>query len=304
MPSETSQSDVVVHSSNEAVIVVGATSIIGQHLMTTLIDANFDVVAVSRQQQFDVQDGVVWYQSREDDDFQELPSSKKLIHLAPLWILPDNLEKFVDFGVKRIVAFSSTTRFSKKESSLMAEQEVAERLELAEQHLTSRCKALNIDLTILRPTLVFELGKDQNISTIVNFIKRFGFFCVIGQAKGLRQPVSAKDLALASVAAMENDQTYGKTYNLVGSSIFSYKTMVLEVFRALEMKPRILSLPMWLINVVLPVARLLPRYRYLNIEMFKRMNQDLDFDSVDAQKDFDYQAQNFTEALSQALNEK
>ncbi len=294
---------------NETVLVVGATSIIGQHLMTALVDADYDVVAVSRQTQsnqtqLDAQDGVIWYQSREDDDFSELPASTQLIHLAPLWILPDNLEKFVEIGIRRIVAFSSTTRFSKKDSPLLAEREVAGKLELAEQHLTGRCKALNIDLTILRPTLVFELAKDQNISTIVNFIRRFGFFCVIGQATGLRQPVSAKDLAFASIAALENQQSYGKAYNLVGNPTLSYKAMVAQVFKALDMKPRILSVPMWFIRLVLPIARLLPRYKYLNIEMFGRMNQDLVFDSEDAVKDFDYKVQKFTEALSQVLKER
>ena len=291
-------------SVKESIIVFGATSIIGQHLINAIPKDKYDVVATSRKKQLESQTGVVWFQTGEDGELDNLPESSTLIHLAPLWMLPDNLEKFVQAGVKRIVAFSSTTRFSKKESALLAEREVAGRLELAEQLMTSRCEALNINLTILRPTLVFELGKDQNVSTIVNFIQRFGFFCVIGEAKGLRQPVSAKDLALASIAVLDNQQTYGRAYNLVGSPTLSFKEMVVDVFRCLDAKPRVVSVPLLLIKIILPVAKLLPRYKYLNIEMFNRMNKDLVFDSQDAIQDFDYQSQNFTEALSQALAER
>jgi len=291
-------------SVTDTVVVFGATSIIGQHLLSALVLENYKVVAVSRQAHSDDQDGVFWHQSREEDDFEFLPANSKLIHLAPLWILPDNLEKFAQRGVKRIVTFSSTTRFSKKESSIEAEREIAGRLELAEEQLTSRCKQLNIDLTILRPTLVFELGKDKNVSTIVNFVKRFGFFVVIGKASGLRQPVLAQDLALASVIALNNPSTYDKTYNLVGSPTLSYRDMVRQVFRALGKKARIVSVPLSLIEIALPIVKLIPRYKYLNLEMFKRMNQDLVFDSKDAENDFGYETQKFAEALSQALAEE
>lgn len=300
--------DPVRTAKKESVVVVGATSIIGQHLLGILVEEQFDVIAMSRQLQSDVKakekSGVVWYQSRGDSDFSDLPECSKLIHLAPLWILPDNLEQFAKLGVKRIVAFGSTSCFSKKDSPILAEREVAGRLELAEQLLTSHCKALNIHLTILRPTLVFEIGKDKNVSTIVNFIKRFGFFLLIGRGRGLRQPVSANDLALASVTVLNNSKTFGKAYNLTGSSTLTFRDMVHTVFQALEVRPRILSVPLSLIKLILPLVRLLPRFRYLNLEMFKRMNQDLAFDSSDAANDFSYQPQKFTEALSQAVAEK
>ena len=48
---------------------------------------------------------------------RELPSpearAEVLIHLAPLWLLPRVLGIFAAGGLKRLVAFGSTSRFSK-----------------------------------------------------------------------------------------------------------------------------------------------------------------------------------------------
>ncbi len=37
------------------------------------------------------------------------------------------------------------------------------------------CKKLGIEYTILRPTMIYGSGLDRNTSSIVRFIKRFGF---------------------------------------------------------------------------------------------------------------------------------
>ena len=97
-----------------------------------------------------------------------------------------------------------------------------------------------VDWVILRPTLIYGLGQDKNISEIVRLIRRFGFFPLVGQAKGLRQPVHAEDVATACLSALEKTDVVNRAYNLSGGETLSYREMINRVFTALGRRPRLI----------------------------------------------------------------
>jgi hypothetical protein len=76
-----------------------------------------------------------------------------LIHTASLWLLPGWLEKYHARGVRRVIAFSSTSRFTKQASASPYELEVVNKLIAAEDHLAAECERLGMAWTIFRPTL-------------------------------------------------------------------------------------------------------------------------------------------------------
>jgi len=78
-----------------------------------------------------------------------------LVHTAPLWLLPDNLETIAASGVHRLIAFSSTSAETKKHSRQVSEQELAQRLSTAEQRITKITVKAGIRTTILRPTMIY-----------------------------------------------------------------------------------------------------------------------------------------------------
>ena len=135
---------------------------------------------------------------------------------------------------------------------------------------------------------------DKNITLIARFIRRFGFFPLIGNGKGLRRPVHAADLANACVSALANPATHSKAYNLSGGSALTYREMVEAVFRAMGRRPRFLNIPLPALRATLGVASLLPRLRYLNPEMANRMNLDLDFNHSEASRDFGFDPRPFS----------
>lgn len=90
---------------------------------------------------------------------------------------------------------------------------------------------------ILRPTLIYGRGRDRNITVIARFIRRFGFFPVLGRATGLRQPVHAEDVALACHRALEAPAATNRAYNISGGETVTYREMVRRVFLALEGGP-------------------------------------------------------------------
>jgi nucleoside-diphosphate-sugar epimerase len=87
--------------------------------------------------------------------------------------------------VRRVIAFSSTSRFTKLASASPYELEVVNKLIAAEDHLMAECERLGMAWTIFRPTLIYGgAGGDRNVADIARLIRRFGFFPRFGQASG------------------------------------------------------------------------------------------------------------------------
>ncbi len=214
-----------------------------------------------------------------------------LIHTAAIWLLPSVIDAIIKTGVERIIAFGSTSVFGKTNSKNMYEQQVVKKLENAEHSILSKSDLLNI--TIFRPTMIYGMGMDANITRMTNTIRKFGFVAIYPPAKGLRHPVWAKDLADAAISIIDNPKTYGKAYNLGGKTPITYHEMVKKIFIYLGKKPCIIGVPFlpFLLNIM---GKLFP-FIHINGEVATRMNQDLVFDMSSAKEDFDYHPHNFLE---------
>jgi nucleoside-diphosphate-sugar epimerase len=129
---------------------------------------------------------------------------------------------------------------------------------------------------------------------MARFMRRFGFFPLLGRAGGLRQPVYVEDVASACLAALDAPQAGNRAYNLSGGETLSYRDMAGRVFAALGCRPRLVTVPLWLIRLSLAVMRRLPRYRQWSAAMAERMNRDLVFDHADAARDLGYAPRPFS----------
>jgi len=282
-------------TTKETVLVTGATNQIGHFLLPLLIEKDFHVHAISRsKEQSNVDPRITWHQADIGDN-DDLPTvqATMLIHLAPLHTLPALLPQLSQHGIKRIIAFSTTSRFTKANSKNEKEQHIAKEFTAAENDLANTCKKLGIDWTVFRPTLVYGCGRDKNISDIISFIKRFGFFPLVGKAHGLRQPVHAEDLAQACLQAASSETTQNKSYNLSGGNTLSYHAMVETIFQAMDKKTRIIHIPRFIYKIFLFCLSHLPGYNHITPEMADRMNQDLCFDHQEAVNDFGYSPRPF-----------
>lgn len=276
-----------------SVLVTGATSQVGVFLLPRLVDQGFLVHAVSRTPQRNQDPRVIWHAA--DIEEVSLPSVEVacVIHLAPLPLLPPLLPLLSPNGLKRVIGFGSTSRFSKQSSADVDERVFASNLAQAEREIAAFCEPLGIPWTVFRPTLIYGCGMDKNITVIANFIRRFGFFPLIGETKGLRQPVHAEDLASACLSVLENPATFNRCYDLSGGETLSYREMVVRIFEGLGKSPRFLNVPLPVLQALLMMASLLPRYHYLSAQMARRINEDLCFDHAEASRDFGYAPRGF-----------
>jgi nucleoside-diphosphate-sugar epimerase len=283
--------------------VLGATSIIGEYLLPLLVAEGWDVVAFTRQTRYIKQPlencPISWQLLTKSklSDISDVHQTEKQItywiSLAPIWVLPEYFAMLLDYGAKHVVAISSTSRFTKSVSSDPAEMELAECLAENEERLIAWTKKEKLTYIVLRPTLVYGLGRDKNVSVIAAFIRRFSFFSVFGAARGLRQPVHAQDVASGFVAALGARAAINRCYNISGGEIVTYREMVCRIFSALGRKPRFVEFPLWLFRVAIVILRIFPPVHNWSAAMAERMNQDLVFDHKDACRDFGFTPRSF-----------
>lgn len=295
-------------SEDKIIGVLGATSHVGQALLPLLVNDDFTVIPFSRRIANESTD----LEHEEDQQSSELLTnnihwrSANAIgaicdrHVIPFWISLAPIQKLPEFfgpiktsGARRIVALSSTSRFTKHRSDDPQDQALAQSFSDSEAAFQSWAENNGIEFVILRPTLIYGLGKDKNICEIIRLIRRFGFFPLLGEANGLRQPVHCHDVALACFSSLRSESAANKSYNLSGAEVLSYKDMVDRIFEALQRKPRFFNAPMVLLRAAVMLLRLIPRYRSWSFAMVERMNKDMVFDHHEAKRDLDFRPRPF-----------
>jgi nucleoside-diphosphate-sugar epimerase len=272
------------------VLVTGATSLIGRFLLDRLAAEGVDAAALSRCPP----NGDPWWIEADlgwSDLEARLPFARTVFSLSPIWCLPQALPALKARGMQRLVAFSSTSRFSKAESEDAEERAVAVKLAEGEAAVEAFCAAEGVTWTLLRPTLIYAEGRDGNVSRLAGLIDKLGFLPLSGAGGGLRQPVHADDLAAAALAAAHSPAAADRAYDLVGAETLTYRVMAERVFEGLDRKPRILSVPptLWALGLKL-AGRLLPG---ATVAMGTRMEADLTFDSTEAVRDFGWAPRDF-----------
>lgn len=279
--------------------VFGATSSVGQCVLSLLKQHGWQAAAFSRHQVeaeiMQQNPTVTWCQLNHESIIKKMGQSgskgKKItswLYLAPIWTLPTYFDFLIAYGARRIVVLSSTSLFTKDDSSDKREQEIAQHLAEGETNLRAWAEKYGIEWIILRPTLIYGQGRDKNVSEIARFIRRFKFFPLLGDAHGLRQPVHVEDVAAACFAAFLASKVVNQAYNISGGEKLTYREMIKRVFAALDQPPYLLTIPHWIYRLAVSILQKLPRYRHWTVAMAERMNRDLVFECVEAARDFGY----------------
>lgn len=272
----------------DPVLVLGATSLVGGYLRPRLKAAGRGVLAVSRNPPaFDDE----WSYADISRGPAGLPAAPAAIHLAPLWLAPPLIRNMAERGLRRLVAFGSTSRATKVDSADPKERALAARLARAEDDLRRECDAAGVAWTILRPTMIYGGGRDKNLSGVAAVARTFGVAPVAGEGRGLRQPVHADDLAALAVAALEAPSSHGRAYDVGGGTVLTYRAMLEEVCRVTG--GRMVAVSPGLLKAGLRAAALLTARRDLSPAMVDRMEQDLVVDDSEARRDLGHRPRPF-----------
>ena len=272
-------------------LVFGASGQVGLPLLDRLGDSGWRVHAVSRQARSDTP-GRHWLQG----DFAHMPGLPRdvdaIFSCGPLDLFARWYTES-DIVAPRVVAFGSTSAASKHGSEDEGERDVARRLLGAEATVFEASEQRGAGATMLRPTLVYGVGRDANLTRIATMARRWGRFVLPRRADGLRQPVHVQDLAEAAFAASLAAATAGRSYDVPGGEALPYREMVRRVLDCLDPPPRLLELPMPLFRAALAAAQARGVARDLTAAAVERMREDVVFDDAPACRDFGYSPRMF-----------
>jgi nucleoside-diphosphate-sugar epimerase len=274
------------------VLLAGASSQIGVFAILRLLDAGFEVFAISRSgppRGLPAHAGVQWVS--EPDAIRLAANCDYLLSAGPL----DLALRLCDAvpGLQHAVVFSSTSVVSKQHSPDRKERMLAARMLDLEAQLLSGARSHGMGMTILRPTLVYGCGLDANVSRLAAWCRRFGFVPVSSRASGLRQPVHADDLAAVAVQVLTSKRELPGLLTVAGGETLTYEEMVRRIFGALGKPERLLRLPGWVFAWLAGAVGLLKPGGSINAQMVRRQADDLVFDDSVAREKLGYDPRPF-----------
>lgn len=267
--------------------IIGAASYVGASAASIVMASGRACIGFSRQ--IRPSDQHEW---RTLADPQGAERIESWVDVGPIWTFSERRDAMKAYGATKIVITSSTSRFTKQGSGSQKEMETAQRLQQGEEDFSKWCDANGISWIILRPTLIYGLGRDKNVREIAAIIRKVGMFPVFGEGNGLRQPIHAEDLAAACIQALDADAA-NTSYNVSGGQVLTYKEMVQEVFRALGRPAITPTVPLSLFKLACRTINLLPRFAHWTPQMAERMNADMAFDHSAASRDFGFRPRPF-----------
>lgn len=275
--------------------LIGARSFVGKRVSLLLAEQGYTIIPFSRREE----EGMV---SLESAKLSETGHIGDWIYVAPIWTVPEHFQFLQECGVQRLVALSSTSRFTKIASASEAERDIASQVKYGEEKVMEWAQLKEVEVVIFQTTLIYGHGQDKNVTQIAQVIERFGFFPLLGRGEGLRQPVHVDDVANACYFALKvkGAQNHDR-YILSGGEVLSYRKMVERIFLALGKRPRFVRCPLIVFTTAERLARLIS-FHGVTAEMAVRMNRDQDFDHTAASRDFGFHPRPFFPKRSDCIS--
>lgn len=104
------------------------------------------------------------------------------------------------------------------------------------------------DASILRPSLVFG-AEDDFFNRFAAMARLLPALPVIGGGRTRFQPVYVSDVADAAMAALDRADALGRTYELGGPEILTYRELMELILRETRRRRALIDLPFWLASL-------------------------------------------------------
>ena len=219
-----------------------------------------------------------------------------VVHISGIWETPKLLEAIeAEGGVGHVVLVHTSGIFSKHKMA----SGVYKQIEADMQPYLAR----GMNVTILRPTMIFGDIKDHNISKFIRMVDRFPIMPMIDRGLAPVQPVNARDLGQAYYKAAMHPTLPEREYICSGERPVSVRELCELIGKYLGKKTRFVSVPMgvgvagaWLVK-----ALTLGKKDY--VEKVLRLGEDRSFSHEAASRDFGYAPEPFETGLKREVEE-
>ena len=214
---------------------------------------------------------------REDDVLLEMANLRQARKLLP---------HLASLGVRRAFCVTTTAVFSRHHSFSQEYRVIEEEM-----------RASPLDVTILRPSMIYGNERDKNMHKLLRFIAKWKVYPLFG-AQALMQPVQVEDLAAGIARAVLRDAR--GEYNLAGPRPLPYATLVRHAFGALGLPPRLVALPAAPVAAAAGVLEKLPGFP-LKREQVVRLQEDKAFDIGVAHEVLGYAPRSFKRGIEEEV---
>ena len=206
------------------------------------------------------------------------------------------LESALKENVKRIIFVHTTGIYSKYKMASAEYKQI-------EKEVIEKSKG-KIDITILRPTMIYGDMCDHNVSKFIKMMDKMRIYPMIAGGKAKIQPVNARDLGKAYYQVLINEEkTKNKEYNLSGETPISIKDMLKSILKYLDKKSIFIPIPLWLSVACAYILKVITLGKVNIVEKVLRMDEDRCFDNTDAKNDFGYTTIDFQEGLEKEVKQ-
>ncbi|MDJ1088754.1 NAD-dependent epimerase/dehydratase family protein [Macrococcoides caseolyticum] len=197
-------------------------------------------------------------------------------------------------NVKWLIGIHTTGRYSKFKSAS------AEYISIEDNLLKNK----DLDLTILRPTMIYGSTKDHNMSKLIKFLDKTPVFPIFGDGKNLLQPVRAQDLGKAIYDVLFSyEKCKNKEYNLSGKNEIEYIDILKIISNQLNKRIIFIKLPIKLCYIIAVIGeRFIPKFP-IKAEQVLRMQEDKIYSHQEAKDDFEYNPLEFEQGIKDEVRE-
>lgn len=219
-----------------------------------------------------------------------------IVHIAGIQISKLVIKAAITQHVDWAILVYTTGRYSRYKSAS------ADYIKTEEEILSMRDK---INITIVRPTMIYGSKLDVNMHKLINYLDRHKFFPLFGKGNNLMQPVHARDLGNAYYDIIKNrDRTLNKEYNLAGKYPLPYLDIIRITSRELDRKNIIIPIPLAISITAAHIYNFLFRGKaIISVEQVLRMQEDKDFSYQDSSRDFGYDPISFEDGIKLEIDE-
>ena len=199
--------------------------------------------------------------------------------------------------MKRVILVHTTGIYSKYKSAGQTYREI-------DSYVMKLSTENNIELTVLRPTMIYGSITDQNIAVFIKMVDKLKIIPMVNGGHYALQPVNYKDLGEAYYDVLINPSICnGKNYILSGKNEVDLKNIFETIAFLLKKKRIYISIPFgvaytgaWILYII--TIKIID-YR----EKVQRLCEPRAYGHVEASQDFNYSPISFEEGLKREVEE-
>ncbi|WP_203073211.1 SDR family oxidoreductase [Falsiroseomonas ponticola] len=131
---------------------------------------------------------------------------------------------------------------------------------------------------MLHPTMIYGATGEDNVQRLAALLKRLPVAPLPGGGRALVQPIHQEDLSRCILAAIDIEWRHAEVMVVAGPEPLPYRDFLLAVAQAAGLKPpRVVDVPVALLEAVAPLTRWLPRVPRIGAEEVRRLVEDKAF---------------------------